>query len=426
MLKRLHLENVGPASQMDVEFADRLNVFTGDNGLGKTFLLDIAWWLLVHGDNSPSPKPGSIDTPQIAYETEIYRQLQDSNSYGHHQLHFDRREQRWFGSSFAPQPDSFLSIYAKVDSSISIYDSLRLRPSQSFSQPLFRGFDFTPEQLWNGLIQGDIVSCNGLIQDWVRWQNHPDQKMFSLFWKVLKKMFSDEKIINPGETVRLSVQDVRDIPTIELVYGQVAVVRLSAAMKRVLGLAYSVVWAWSEHQQAAKLMNFPTSKILWLIIDEIESHLHPQWQRSIFPAILEAIKLLDPDLKVQVLTTTHSPLVLASLEPYFDEETDKLFGFDLVDREVVLEEMPWVKLGEVDDWLTSPIFGLKWPRSKDAEVAIEAAFTFMRKADMSGFPANLQTQDDIHQELRRLLPDDDEFWERWVLTGRVPIAQHQG
>jgi DNA repair ATPase RecN len=47
MLKELHLKPVSPASQFDVEFADRLNIFTGDNGLGKTFLLDIIWWLLT-------------------------------------------------------------------------------------------------------------------------------------------------------------------------------------------------------------------------------------------------------------------------------------------------------------------------------------------------------------------------------------------
>jgi hypothetical protein len=194
-------------------------------------------------------------------------------------------------------------------------------------------------------------------------------------------------------------------------------------MKRIISIAYSLVWAWSEHLQAVKLLNSDPAKKILLFIDEIEAHLHPQWQRSIFPAILEAIKLLDPDIKVQLLTTTHSPLVLASLEPYFDEETDKLFGFDLRDREVVLEEMPWVKLGEVDDWLTSPIFGLSRPRSKEAEVAIDAAFALMRNADMSGFAANLQTQDSIHQMLLRLLPDDDAFWDRWIVTGRMPIAQ---
>ena len=47
MLEYLHLKNVGPASEMKMELAPRLNLITGDNGLGKTFLLDIAWWVLT-------------------------------------------------------------------------------------------------------------------------------------------------------------------------------------------------------------------------------------------------------------------------------------------------------------------------------------------------------------------------------------------
>ena len=29
---------------MEMELAPRLNLITGDNGLGKSFLLDVAWW----------------------------------------------------------------------------------------------------------------------------------------------------------------------------------------------------------------------------------------------------------------------------------------------------------------------------------------------------------------------------------------------
>jgi len=47
MIRELHLKRVGPAPEFNVEFADRLNLFTGDNGLGKTFLLDIVWWALT-------------------------------------------------------------------------------------------------------------------------------------------------------------------------------------------------------------------------------------------------------------------------------------------------------------------------------------------------------------------------------------------
>lgn len=43
MLTELHTLNVGPASQFEITFGNRLNLFTGDNGLGKTFLLDMIW-----------------------------------------------------------------------------------------------------------------------------------------------------------------------------------------------------------------------------------------------------------------------------------------------------------------------------------------------------------------------------------------------
>src|ERR1700753_576746 len=48
MLEYLHLKNVGPAQKMELDLAPRLNLLTGDNGLGKSFLLDVAWWVLTH------------------------------------------------------------------------------------------------------------------------------------------------------------------------------------------------------------------------------------------------------------------------------------------------------------------------------------------------------------------------------------------
>jgi len=47
MLKHLLLKNVGPAPDMAIEFGPRMNLLTGDNGLGKSFLLDVAWWALT-------------------------------------------------------------------------------------------------------------------------------------------------------------------------------------------------------------------------------------------------------------------------------------------------------------------------------------------------------------------------------------------
>ena len=46
----------------------------------------------------------------------------------------------------------------------------------------------------------------------------------------------------------------------------------------------------------------------YLLIDEIENHLHPTWQRRVIPALLEHF----PGL--QIFATTHSPFVVAGLK----------------------------------------------------------------------------------------------------------------
>jgi hypothetical protein len=61
MLESIHLKNVGPAPEMKMDLAPRLNLITGDNGLGKSFLLDVAWWVLTRtwAREMVIPKPGA-------------------------------------------------------------------------------------------------------------------------------------------------------------------------------------------------------------------------------------------------------------------------------------------------------------------------------------------------------------------------------
>ncbi len=47
MLESLSLRNRGPAPELTFAFGERVNMITGDNDLGKTFLLDLAWWALT-------------------------------------------------------------------------------------------------------------------------------------------------------------------------------------------------------------------------------------------------------------------------------------------------------------------------------------------------------------------------------------------
>lgn len=52
-----------------------------------------------------------------------------------------------------------------------------------------------------------------------------------------------------------------------------------------------------------------------VLIDEIELHLHPEWQKSVLPRMLQAFP------NVQFVVTTHSPLVLAQLNSLLYRKT---------------------------------------------------------------------------------------------------------
>jgi hypothetical protein len=176
----------------------------------------------------------------------------------------------------------------------------------------------------------------------------------------------------------------------------------------VLALAYLLVWSWEKHLEASEARGIPPEKRMVLLIDEVEAHLHPRWQRVIVPAIAKAIEHVQPGVSVQVLMTTHSPMVLASLEPHFDVRHDQLFRFGLADGNVQLDPIDWAKHGDATGWLVSEIFGLPEARSTDAESAIARAQAFLRGSGGGAGKAR-----ELEGELAALLPSLDPFWATW-------------
>jgi predicted ATP-binding protein involved in virulence len=191
---------------------------------------------------------------------------------------------------------------------------------------------------------------------------------------------------------------------------EVPVVLASAGVRRVLALAYFLVWAWHEHRVAAQLLARPPENRFVILFHEPETHLHPRWQRTILPSVLAAVDALrqSSDAAPQLLITTHAPLILASLEPLFDPDMDELFHLNVQEGRVVVESGGWAKQGDATSWLVSDVFGLEQARSLEAERAIEAAEALMRgERDL---PEGLDSKQAIHRALQRLLPAHDEFW----------------
>jgi AAA domain, putative AbiEii toxin, Type IV TA system len=256
-----------------------------------------------------------------------------------------------------------------------------------------------------------VVRCRGLIEDWNTWQS-TELERFEVFCEALKALSPHPQYpLTPGRSIRVPELGVSLVPTLEFSYGSVPVILCSAGIKRIVALAYMLVWAWHEHVEQSELIRKDPQRSIVLIIDEMEAHLHPFWQRAIVPAIIAVIKALSKEASTQILIATHSPLVLASMEPVFDEDVDKLFHLKMDDDNglVELNEEPFVKQGRIDRWLTSDIFGLEQPRSMEAEQAIQEANNIQleKKPD----PQAIQ---DISDRLKNVLAQDDEFWPLWT------------
>jgi len=421
MLQSIHLRGVGPAPELSLEFAPRLNLLTGDNGLGKSFVLDIAWWALTGAwvDRPARPREDA-DNPVIDF---VLPSLAFSGNGApavprRTQGIYNFRSERWSEEGGRSASLASLVLYARVDGSFSVWDSLRnnvkLRVGSAIGTiPISEGYHFSTSSLWDGLFDQERVLCEGLIRDWVAWQKQNTEAFLQLL-EVLRTLSPEGEELRPGEPMRVSVNDVRDHPTLRMPYGRVPLILASAGMRRVISLAYLLVWAWQEHQNAAKLLREAPADQIVFLVDEIESHLHPKWQRLILPALLRVAGSLQSDVKVQALVTTHAPLVLASAEPLFDEDQDALFTFDLKDGQVDVTRADWRSRGDASSWLTSDVFDLGEARSVEAEQAIQQAKEAMRQPDLP-----VEERRRIHHDLHEVLKDTDPFWGRWLVQAKA-------
>jgi len=273
-------------------------------------------------------------------------------------------------------------------------------------------------------IEGRRV-CEGLVRDWVNWyyaaasslsaNDHPARaEPMRLLEQAIAGLAHPNEPMTVAEPRRVFVDVSQKYPVLNMPYGGVAFPHWSAAVRRIVSLAYLMIWTFTEHAEAAQLRKEEPTNRLVLLIDEIEAHLHPKWQRVILPSLLMVAEALKPGVSVQIISTTHSPLVLASLEPHFKQDRDRFFCFNLEDGQVTFQDVPWSMHGDTVAWLTSEVFGLEQARSSEAERAIESAEAFLRR-DAGKLPSGLQTKDEITAELKRVLPGLDPFWPRWIV-----------
>jgi hypothetical protein len=419
MINALEFDSVGPAPHLGpIVFSKRLNLLTGDNGLGKTFVLDATWWALTGTWPGRPLWPQETSSPQKPARLRFT--VMGKGTESSFDSEYDYGAQHWPLPRGRPVNPG-LVLYFRVDGQFSLWDPMqhywrRNRALGVDTPDRPDALNFAPHEVWDTVRSTDgKVICRGLIEDWVSWQQ-TNSPVFTHLLRVVQGLAPVS--LEPAPPRQVWLDDTRKHPCLALSTGEVPLTLASAGLKRMLAVAYLLVWAWEGHKAAAALLRQEPERRVTVLFDEPETHLHPQWQRRLLPALLDAVRGLDTNVSPQLLVSTHSPLILASAETLFDESSDRLLHFEPDEQgHARVEPITWAKRGTVTAWLTSPVFGLKQSRSLEGEVAIEAAEQFMRGLAAKN-PPDLQTLEQLDARLREVLAGSDVFWPRWVARAK--------
>ena len=202
MISKLALRNVGPLPDREYRFGRRINAFTGDNGLGKTFLLDLIWFAFSNEwpvFANPAMTAGNMARP-------ARMDVKASLGYGICggpkakgtlcRLAFDRDSQRWKGRGNNPEETGCV-VYSLSDGSFCVWDPIRNGRRQKDRPNYDPSLVVTPYEVWQGQQKFDrsnvggtktYSTIQGIQSDWILWQTNPDSKELPVLKQLLAKI----------------------------------------------------------------------------------------------------------------------------------------------------------------------------------------------------------------------------------------------
>jgi len=145
-----------------------------------------------------------------------------------------------------------------------------------------------------------------------------------------------------------------------------------------LSLGYKTMVAWMVDLAARMFERYPDSdnplaEPAIVLVDEIDLHLHPKWQRKIFEY------LSDKFPETQFIVTAHSPLVVQSAPVDANIVLLRKEGGHIV----IDNEQSSVQNWRLDQILTSDLFGIESARGIDVEKKLEERKNLLSRKDLS-------------------------------------------
>lgn len=314
-ISTLHFTNVGPFSDIRFDFDTQVNVFVGPNNSGKSSLLTVLGELTVYPFDFPtkllreSPlvagfSVSTADDPPSSFAG-ILPILITTNP--------DKSEEYW-NKARSEQYVEYLGVlgYSTFIPALRVNTDFRSRgptPAREDSGPDFD--DAYPElKRRSSLMSANAsqVSDHEVIQRIIDLDYRfylKKEEIFSSILSTISAIVSDITDRFPLSFSKINEDGYGFFPEFNTIDGPLSLNRLSQGTQSTIQWVSRLIISYAEYYNFTS--DFETMPGV-LIIDEIDAHLHPSWQRRIIPALTQHL----PNL--QIFCATHSPLMLAGLK----------------------------------------------------------------------------------------------------------------
>jgi predicted ATP-binding protein involved in virulence len=338
-IKTLRIQNFKNFEDKTFEFGEGFNLIIGDNGTGKTAILELISYFLsnfiniVGGEIHKNQNIGSfvrllgiVQGENFTLEEQIPANL-DAEFRINHLLvktsqFFDSNNPSSEFHNYASRAEFALQariIASKVRSGkeetipiVSFYSTARLwlekKDTQEFEQlSLFDEEIIKPssrlEAYRNAL---DIAISN---KTWLKWfarmelislQNKKPMKVFEAVKKAV------QECLDNCDQVYFDIQ--RGEPIARIQGKSLPFSLLSDGQRSMLAMVADIAYRMAQlNPHLLENVTLETPGVV--LIDELDLHLHPKWQRT----IVDNLRKTFP--KVQFIATSHSPFIIQSLRP---------------------------------------------------------------------------------------------------------------
>lgn len=435
VLDKIHIMNFKGIEDAEFQFDSDFNLIIGNNGTGKTSILEaVSVGLGAFLAGIDGLRGIHFSSDEIRRENELLGEGSNNIIYrtptsvechvilNHEDFYYKRQKKSVKSSRSTIEPRDICKAAAALTQ-----NSKSILPVISY-QGISRISDQKRDK-WKDVFEDDFSRVVGytdcldeasntkLLTNWFR-------RMEQVSWQRGKRIGEYEAVKRAVETFMNQMMDADDITvfydkrTEELVYRskeeELPLRLLSSGFRTLVGMVLDISYRMAILNPFLldDLVNQTPGIVL---IDEIDMHLHPRWQWN----VVKALKLTFP--KVQFIVTTHSPIVIASCK----DEKLIVLNQSLMDKQTAKLEFSYdksVQGWQVDDVLEDIMnTGNRDPETIEKLSRLRTLAVKARREQISDEERSEYQK--IKEELKESLPEDDTIVEEMAMISIRDMLQ---